>query len=181
MSEKEKNKFHEMAEGDKKRHAQEMESWTPPPGETKGRRARRARGAKKEKDPNKPKRALSAFFYYANEERTKVRTANPDFSVGEVAKELGRQWNELSSDTKAPFEKQASDDRARYDAAMKVYKSGESPMKKAKTNGHKAPAPESDEEPTGADSEEDPAEESDEGEAAEDSDEGGESEEEDDD
>lgn len=181
MSEKEKNKFHEMAEGDKKRHAQEMERWTPPPGETKGRRARRARGAKKEKDPNKPKRALSAFFYYANEERTKVRTANPDFSVGEVAKELGRQWNELSSDTKAPFEKQASDDRARYDAAMKVYKSGESPMKKAKTNGHKAPAPESDEEPTGADSEEDPAEESDEGEAAEDSDEGGESEEEDDD
>merc|ERR1712128_71055 len=135
------------------------------------------------KDPKKPKRALSAFFYYAGEERTKVRTANPDFSVGEVAKELGRQWNELTSETKAPFEKQASEDRARYDAAMKVYKSGESPMKKAKTNGHKAPAPEpeSDEEPTGADSEEEPAEESDEGEAAEDSDEGGDSEEEDDD
>ncbi|CAL4137322.1 unnamed protein product [Meganyctiphanes norvegica] len=148
MSDKEKNKFHEMADNDKVRHDKEMANWTPPPGETKGRRARRPRGAKKEKDPNKPKRALSAFFYYANVERPKVRAANPDFSVGEVAKELGRQWNELTSDVKAPFEKEASDDRARYDEAMKAYKAGESPMKKAKTektektNGHKAPAPE---------------------------------------
>jgi len=163
MSDKEKNKFHEMADGDKARHEKEMANWTPPPGETKGRRPRRQRGAKKEKDPNKPKRALSAFFYYANEERPKVRAANPDFSVGEVAKELGRQWNELSVDTKAPYEKQASDDRARYDAAMKAYKAGESPMKKAKTNGHKAPAPDSEGEPA-EDSEEEPGEDSEEGE-----------------
>merc|ERR1711970_791950 len=118
--------------------AQEMESWTPPPGETKGRRARRPRGAKKEKDPNKPKRALSAFFYYANEERPKVRAANPDFSVGEVAKELGRQWGELTEDEKAKHEESASRDRARYDREMTIYKSGGgSPMKKMKaTNGH---------------------------------------------
>jgi len=173
MSEKEKGKFHEMAEEDKVRHAKEMANYTPPPGETKGRRARRPRGMKKEKDPNKPKRALSAFFYYANEERPKVRASNPDFSVGEVAKELGRQWNELSATEKAPFEKSAADDRARYDEAMKSYKAGESPAKKAKTNGHKAPAPapeddesdeeepeEEDEEPEEEDEEED--EESDE-------------------
>jgi len=173
MSDKEKNKFHDMAESDKERHTKEMANWTPPPGETKGRRARRPRGAKKEKDPNKPKRALSAFFYYANEERPKVRAANPDFSVGEVAKELGRQWNELSPETKAPFEKQASDDRARYDAAMKSYKAGESPAKKAKTNGHSAPAPVED------DDEEEPDEEDEEDEP-EDSEEGGDSDEEED-
>jgi len=175
MSEKEKGKFHEMADTDKERHTKEMANWTPPPGETKGRRARRPRGMKKEKDPNKPKRALSAFFYYANEERPKVRASNPDFSVGEVAKELGRQWNELSATEKAPFEKSASDDRARYDEAMKSYKAGESPAKKAKvekTNGHKAPPPpveDSEEEPEEDDDEEE--DEADDSEEAEDSDE----------
>lgn len=174
MSEKEKGKFHEMADEDKERHTKEMADWTPPPGETKGRRARRPRGMKKEKDPNKPKRALSAFFYYANEERPKVRASNPDFSVGEVAKELGRQWNELSATEKAPFEKSAADDRARYDEAMKSYKAGESPAKKAKvekTNGHKAPPPpedDSEEEPEEDEEEEDEPEDSEE---AEDSDE----------
>jgi len=175
MSEKEKGKFHEMADEDKERHAKEMENYTPPPGETKGRRARRPRGMKKVKDPNKPKRALSAFFYYANEERPKVRASNPDFSVGEVAKELGRQWNELSATEKAPFEKSAADDRARYDEAMKSYKAppaGASPAKKQKiekTNGHKAPPQDdSDEEEPEEDEEEDEPEESDE---AEDSDE----------
>lgn len=187
MSEKEKGKFHEMADTDKERHTKEMANWTPPPGETKGRRARRPRGSKKEKDPNKPKRALSAFFYYANDERAKVRASNPDFSVGEVAKELGRQWNELSATEKAPHEKSASDDRARYDEAMKSYKAGEgfeSPAKKAKTekpektNGHKAPAPapveeESDEEPEEAEDESDEpeAEADDDSDEAEDSDE----------
>jgi len=171
MSEKEKGKFHEMAEEDKDRHEKEMANWTPPPGETKGRRARRPRGSKKEKDPNKPKRALSAFFYYANEERPKVRASNPDFSVGEVAKELGRQWNELSATEKAPFEKSAEEDRARYDAAMKAYKAGESPMKKAKTNGHKAaPPPESDEEPEDDDEGEDEDEDDDEDDDDEDED-----------
>jgi len=36
MSDKEKNKFHDMAETDKARHQKEMANWTPPPGETKG-------------------------------------------------------------------------------------------------------------------------------------------------
>lgn len=110
-------------------------------GSVAGRRRRR-RGAKKERDPNKPKRALSAFFFYAAEERPNVRQINPDFSVGEVAKELGRQWNELTDGEKAPFEKQAADDRARYDADMKIYRAGEAmpPAKKIKeSNGHAVP------------------------------------------
>ncbi|XP_071518309.1 high mobility group protein DSP1-like [Panulirus ornatus] len=136
MSEKEKKKFHDMADQDKARYDSEMRFYVPSPG---GRRGRRGR-ANKAKDPNKPKRALSAFFYYANEERAKVRAANPDFSVGEVAKELGRQWNELTEGEKIKFEKQAEEDRARYDREMTVYKSGGgSPFKKMKTaNGHSA-------------------------------------------
>jgi len=136
MSDKEKQKFHSLAEDDKKRYDEQMKDFVPPPG--MGRRGRRARGSKRPKDPNKPKRALSAFFYYANDERPKVRAANPDFSVGEVAKELGRQWNELMEDEKVKYEKSAEEDRARYDREMTIYKmGGTSPLKKLKaSNGH---------------------------------------------
>ncbi|MCL4129168.1 UNVERIFIED_CONTAM: hypothetical protein GTU68_001405 [Idotea baltica] len=124
MSEKEKKRFHDLSGKDKERYDTEMQDYVPPPG------------SRKLKDPNKPKRALSAFFYYANEERPKVRALNPDFSVGEVAKELGRQWNELTETEKSPFEKSAEEDRARYDRDMKSYRAGESPVKKMKSNGH---------------------------------------------
>ena len=138
MSDKEKEKFHEMACEDRERYADQMKDFVPPPGATGRRRRRRSR---KDRDPNKPKRALSAFFYYAKEERATVRSNNPDFSVGEVAKELGRQWNELTEEAKAPFEKAAEEDRARYDRDMKIYRSGEAApaFKKMKTsNGHSA-------------------------------------------
>lgn len=136
MSDTEKKKFHDLAEIDKGRYNREMKDYIPSPNEVVGRRGRRRRMNKPPKDPNKPKRALSAFFYYANEERSKVRAANPDFTVGEVAKELGRQWNELHETQKVKFEKQAEEDRARYDRDMIIYKSG-GPLKKFKaSNGH---------------------------------------------
>lgn len=143
MSDKEKEKFHEMSLEDKERYADQMKDYVPPPGGIMPRGRRRRRGARKERDPNKPKRALSAFFYYAKDERAKVRAINPDFSVGEVAKELGRQWNELTEEQKSPYEKSAEEDRARYDHDMKLYRQGVIPpsMKKMKaSNGHAVPA-----------------------------------------
>lgn len=135
MSDKEKEKFFELAFEDKQRYADEVKSLGPAAASTGRRRRRRSR---KERDPNKPKRALSAFFYYAKDERSKVRANNPDFSVGEVAKELGRNWNELSDEVKAPYEKSAEEDRARYDRDMKIYRSGEAPLKKMKTSNGNA-------------------------------------------
>ena len=35
-------------------------------------------------DPNKPKRAMSAFFLYSQAERSNVKEANPEASFGEV-------------------------------------------------------------------------------------------------
>jgi len=141
MSDKEKEKFHEMSMEDKERYAEQMKDYVPPPGMMPGGRRRRRRGMKKERDPNKPKRALSAFFYYAKDERPKVREIHPEYSVGEVAKELGRQWNELTDEQKAPYETSAESDRARYDVAMKAYRSGEAPPMDVKSeNGHAIPA-----------------------------------------
>ena len=46
----------------------------------------RARKQKRPKDPNAPKRALSGFFWFSNEHRGKIKDANPDFGVGDIAK-----------------------------------------------------------------------------------------------
>ncbi len=67
MSEKEKKRFQEMADRDKKRYEMEMQDYVPAKGE-KGRGKKR----KHTKDPNAPKRSLSAFFWFCNDERPKV-------------------------------------------------------------------------------------------------------------
>lgn len=53
MSDKEKKRFHEMADKDKKRYDTEMQSYVPPKGEKISRKKR-----KQMKDPNAPKRSL---------------------------------------------------------------------------------------------------------------------------
>lgn len=85
-----------------------------------GKRGRRRK--KKIKDPNAPKRCMSAFFWFSQDERAKVRAANPDFAVGDVAKELGRRWGEVGETLKSKYEVLAEQDRARYDRDKRAYK-----------------------------------------------------------
>ncbi|KAI1299278.1 High mobility group protein DSP1 [Halotydeus destructor] len=117
MSEKEKKRFHDMAEKDKKRYEGEMSKYVPPKGEKGGKKRKRV------KDPDAPKRALSAFFWFCNDERPKVKETIPDSTVGEVAKELGRRWNECTDDQKGKYEALAAKDKARYEKENNVYKS----------------------------------------------------------
>ena len=56
------------------------------------------------KDPNAPKKPLSAYFLFSPEERLKVKNENPDFSITEVAKELGKRWANLDPNLKQNYE-----------------------------------------------------------------------------
>ncbi|KZC12218.1 High mobility group protein DSP1 [Dufourea novaeangliae] len=118
MSDKEKKRFHEMAEKDKKRYDAEMQNYTPPKGESKGRGKKR----KHIKDHNAPKRSLSAFFWFCNDERGKVKMLNPEFGVGDIAKELGKKWSDADPETKSKYEAMAEQDKARYEREMTAYK-----------------------------------------------------------
>nr|CAD7448945.1 unnamed protein product [Timema bartmani] len=117
MLDKEKKRFHEMAEKDKKRYDTEMEGYIPPKGE-------KARGKKRKhvKDPNAPKRSLSAFFWFCNDERGKVKAINPEYGVGDISKELGRRWSDVPPETKTKYEAMAEKDKARYEREMTAYK-----------------------------------------------------------
>jgi len=141
MSDKEKGRFHTMAEKDKKRYEGEMANWKPPKGEKGGRGKK-----KRTKDPNAPKRALSAFFWFCNDERPKVKVVLPDASVGEVAKELGRRWNDCTEDQKSKYEALAAKDKARYEKEMGAYKKKAGVPAKPAAKGKAKPVQEDDDE-----------------------------------
>lgn len=115
MGGKEKKRFEDMAAKDKDRYEAEMETYTPPPGTNK-------RKKKQKKDPDAPKRALSAFFFFCAEERPSVRKTNPEWGVGDVAKELGRRWEKNTE--KPRFEAMSVKDKARYEKEMATYRGG---------------------------------------------------------
>jgi len=73
-------------------------------------------------DPNAPKRALSAYFHFANDVRDEVvDNMSGKFSVGKVGKKIGQMWSALSNAKKAPYQKKADADKAKYQKARAKY------------------------------------------------------------
>merc|ERR1712024_303195 len=91
----------------------------------KGKRGRPKKGEekkqRKKKDPNAPKRPMSAYFLFMNENRPTVRRDNPDASIGEVAKILGKMWGEIEPEEKAKFDKEAAVAKKKWEAEKAAY------------------------------------------------------------
>ncbi|GAB7350501.1 hypothetical protein MBLNU459_g1095t1 [Dothideomycetes sp. NU459] len=85
----------------------------------------KADGGKKKKDPNAPKRGLSAYMFFANEQREKVREDNPGIKFGEVGKLLGEKWKALNDKQKTPYEAKAAADKKRYEEEKAAYTAGD--------------------------------------------------------
>ncbi|ODM87892.1 High mobility group protein DSP1 [Orchesella cincta] len=118
-----KKPFVELQKQDRIRHEKEMRSYVPPTGTTAAKGARnvpvkgvKVKRMKKVKDSNAPKRALSAFF--GHDERANVKGANPEFGIGDVAKELGKMWGGMNDAAKSKYQMMASRDKARYQKEM---------------------------------------------------------------
>ncbi len=79
---------------------------------TPSKKAAKGKGGKDAGD--KKPRALSAYMFFSQKERTKVIAENPELAgkVAEVAKELGKKWKSLTAEQKKPYEKMAADDKA---------------------------------------------------------------------
>jgi len=85
----------------------------PAPEEPKGKK-------KKTKDPNAPKRALTAFMCFAKNKRGELLKANPKMKVPEMGKELGAAWAKCVD--KSKYQALAVKDKERYEAEMTQYK-----------------------------------------------------------
>jgi hypothetical protein len=66
-----------------------------------------------------PKRALTPFMYFNKANRCKVLEKNPGIAFGDIAKELGTMWKAMSEEDKAPYMKEAGEDKDRYAREVK--------------------------------------------------------------
>lgn len=117
LSAKEKKKYEKASAKDKERYQREMAKYTPPDDSDEEPSSRK----KPKKDPNKPKRNLSAFFIYSTEVREDVRKENPELKFGEIARFISTQFKALSGDERAVYDKKAALDKERYQREMAKY------------------------------------------------------------
>lgn len=100
---------------------------------------------KKGKDPNAPKRAMNAYMHYSNANRAKIKEADKEASVSDVAKKLGEAWRGLSDKERKRYDDMAAKDKERYHKEMEAYNSKKDSTDKSADEPAKKPA----EEPTG--------------------------------
>jgi len=80
---------------------------------------------KKMKDPNKPKKAKTAFMFYCDRHRPalmkKQKEKQGKINIGLIAKELGAKWGKLTDKDKKPFASKAAKSKIEQAQKMKVY------------------------------------------------------------
>ena len=76
---------------------------------------------KKSKDPNAPKRGLTAFMFYSTKRRPALKEQHPDWPFGDFARAIGAEWGKMTDKQKAPFQKKADKDKERYQSEMENY------------------------------------------------------------
>ncbi|KXS19850.1 high mobility group box, partial [Gonapodya prolifera JEL478] len=67
------------------------------------------------KDPDAPKRPLTAYMLFAQEKRPEVKAANPDATFGEMGKLIGAEWKKLDDSEKKKYQDRSNSAKAQYD------------------------------------------------------------------
>ena len=136
LTEKDKAKYEVLSNKDKVRYENDMSSYNPPEsanGEEKGRRSR-VKGER-----TGPKRPLSSYMYFCQDQRDTIKTANPTMNGKEITSELGRVWKSLSDEAKIPHEAKAATDKLRFESEKAQLAGGKSETKsKSKAKESKA-------------------------------------------
>jgi len=121
MSDADKKPWNEKAEKDKERHANEMKTYVP----SESSEPKKKKGKKGKKDPNKPKRGLSAYFFFGKDVRADViknECKGDGSKVTEVMKAIGVRWGKVDAKGREKYEKLAEADKERYAKEMAEYK-----------------------------------------------------------
>ncbi|KAI9320737.1 high mobility group box domain-containing protein [Dichotomocladium elegans] len=76
------------------------------------------------RDPTAPKRGLSAYILFSQENRSKVQAENPDAAFGQIGKILGERWKSLSESDKKPYLDKANADKRRHETEKAMHTTG---------------------------------------------------------
>uniref|UniRef100_A0A7S2K4A5 HMG box domain-containing protein n=2 Tax=Leptocylindrus danicus TaxID=163516 RepID=A0A7S2K4A5_9STRA len=108
MSLAERTKWNAIAERDKVRYNVEKSLYTGPWKVPKAEK-------RKAGNQSAPKKPMTAFLFFANEERPRIKRGNPEMKNMEVSKRLGEMWKSMSLNDRKPFE-------TKYKEALSVYR-----------------------------------------------------------
>lgn len=125
----EKEAWVARAEADKERYLHQLASYVPPPGyDAKGDAimatqlalTSKKRG-KGKRDPNAPKRNMSAYLLFQNAMRNQYKRDNPGMTFGQLAKYTSHMYKNLTAEEKQTWVTRAEQDKVRYDSQIAVY------------------------------------------------------------
>ncbi|KAH3743579.1 high mobility group protein B2 [Pelomyxa schiedti] len=74
-----------------------------------------------QKDPNRPKRPMSAYILFVGDRRPGLVAATPGMRPVEYMKKLGEMWKSMSPEDKQPFVAKAEAEKQRYQKDMEEY------------------------------------------------------------
>ena len=77
---------------------------------------------KKPKDKNAPKRPLSGYMIFSNEQRPQIVAKNKDLKITEVSKKIGDAWAKLGDNGKKKYNEKAAKLKVAYDKELAKYK-----------------------------------------------------------
>jgi hypothetical protein len=80
---------------------------------------------RKIKDPNRPKRAPSAYFLFMKDARPQVKGEMQDASITEIGKKMGEMWRNLDEEQKAVYVERAAELKKEADEKIAAYKSSD--------------------------------------------------------
>jgi high mobility group protein B2 len=80
---------------------------------------------RKKKNPEAPKRPISAFFHYMMAVRTKTAAEEPDMSFGEVTRECAARFKALTDKNRKEWDDKAVADKARYKVQQEAFEKEE--------------------------------------------------------
>ncbi|KAF7951020.1 uncharacterized protein EAE97_002572 [Botrytis byssoidea] len=76
----------------------------------------------KRKDPNAPRRGMSAYMFFANDHRDRVRQEDPQLSFGQLGIMLGEKWKASSMGERRVYEEMEARDLRRYEEEVATYR-----------------------------------------------------------
>ncbi|DAZ98838.1 TPA: hypothetical protein N0F65_000994 [Lagenidium giganteum] len=112
MTDEDKHPWKIAAEADKQRYEEEMATYDGP---------LRVPNKRAKKHPDAPKRASSAFLFYSQVMRPRIKAEHPEMKNTDISKQLGEAWAKATEQQKAPFAEKEREDRARYRREMEEW------------------------------------------------------------
>jgi hypothetical protein len=119
LSPSEKTQWDNEVAEDKIRFEKEMRNYNPPPQSVLVAQENSKR--KPKKDPNRPKRAPTAYLLFTTEARPAYVKKHPNESNPEIMKGLAHLWSKATAAQKAKYEPTVTRLSAEYQVAMKSY------------------------------------------------------------